>query len=107
MTHDYARAIYAEGGAGPLTVQFRQDRHGNWKAQEINMRTNGNTFPRLMMGQDDLGLIFKYFLPDVQFPVVEGDKSGRPGIISKSLLCNFIEDEVVNNFEKSKVWGHS
>ncbi len=97
---EYAQAVYDEGGAGPLTIQFRQDREGNWKAQEMNMRTNGNTFPRLVFGQDDLGLIMKHFVPEVDFPIFstpEGDIHND--IIGKTYFCNRLERKLVDQLK--------
>lgn len=68
LTRRFAQALAAEGGVGPMTVQYRQSGDGAWKAMEINLRTNGNTLPRFLMGQDDLGDIFAAFLPGADFP---------------------------------------
>ena len=83
LTEEFARAIYNEGGYGPLNVQFREDRNGNWKVQEINMRTTGNTFPKFIMGQDDIGLIFQGVLPEINFPIYKAPLSDHNLIISK------------------------
>lgn len=67
----FAQAFVAEGGCGPLSVQLRRDRLGRLKAQEMNLRTTGSTYARLMMGQDELGFIVREWLPHVDFPVFE------------------------------------
>ncbi len=101
ITLRYAKAIYMEGGFGPLTIQFRQDKNGNWKAQEINIRTNGNTYPRFLMGQDDLGMIINTFCKNADFPIYipEDDvsdfifsKTYKAEIMRKSVLKRFIKD---------------
>lgn len=107
LTINYAKAIYAENGAGPVTVQFRKDKHGNYKAQEMNMRTNGNTFPRFLLGQDDLGLIINAFLPDFDFPIYKVSKEVEKCIINKSLLSNRIENEQLDSLTTTKIWKKS
>ncbi|WP_144020269.1 ATP-grasp domain-containing protein [Dehalobacter sp. DCA] len=104
LTLNYARAIFAEGGAGPLTVQFRQNREGLWKAQEINLRTNGNTFPRLMFGQDDLGLIMKYFLPEYDFPVYSPKEDMTDDLVCKTLFCNRIDIDSIIGLKENQKW---
>ncbi|MCK0472940.1 hypothetical protein [Halalkalibacter sp. APA_J-10(15)] len=103
LTLDYANALFKEGGAGPVTVQFRKDRNGKWKAQEMNMRTNGNTFPRLMLGQDDIGLIIKYFVSDFDFPILK-NKDENNYLVSKSLLSNFINSNEIETLRTTKKW---
>jgi len=101
----YAKAIYKEGGYGPLTVQFRLDKHGNWKAQEMNLRTNGNTLPRFIMGQDDLGLIINALLPSVDFPIYKPDTEKVSNyIIGKSLLSNIMLVSDIETFNKNRNW---
>jgi len=104
LTIDYAKAIYKEGGWGPVTVQFREDKNGKWKAQEMNMRTNGNTFPRFMMGQDDLGLMFKNTLPELNFPLYESPKKTRDFIIGKSLSSFVMYPEEIQTLKNERNW---
>jgi hypothetical protein len=40
---DYMEALIGEGARGPMNVQFRRDRLGKWKVQEINFRHTGST----------------------------------------------------------------
>ena len=100
----YAKAIYNEGGYGPLTVQFRLDKNDNWKAQEMNFRTNGNTYPRFMMGQDDLGLIINGILPDLNFPIYYAPEEASDYIIEKSLLPNIMSIENLEELNNNGVW---
>lgn len=92
----YAEAMVSEGGAGPLTIQFRPASNGGYKVQEINIRCNGNTFPRLILGQDDIGLMINAFLPNAGFPVLPDELVGNTDdFISKSLFCNRMSSDIV------------
>ncbi len=101
----FAKAYIREGGCGPFGVQFRQDKNGAYKAQEINLRMNGNTFPRLQMGQDDLGIIIKSFLPDKDFPIYETHDSSEEIQISKSLECRIIYTADINTIDETGFWN--
>ena len=105
LATNYAKAIYHEGGWGPVTVQFRKDKNGNWKVQEINMRTNGNTFPRFLMGQDDLGLIMQGVLPELNFPVYNAPEENKSFLIGKTFFSNIMLPENIDNLKKEGVWS--
>lgn len=84
-----AKAIYKEGGAGPFGVQFRPSKDGRLKAQEMNLRTNGNTFPRLVLGQDDIGLLTREFLPEKALEILpEALVGDERDIILKSVSAH-------------------
>lgn len=102
LTHKFIAAIYKEQGYGPVTIQFRKDRYGTWKAQEMNMRTNGNTFPRFLMGQDDLGLIMEAVLPEKKFPVYRAPDKTKSHIIGKTLSSYMMQPEKINLLKKNK-----
>jgi hypothetical protein len=104
LTSQFARAIYKEGGYGPFTVQFREDKNKKWKVQEMNMRTNGNTFPRFMMGQDDLGLIFQGVLPEVKFPVYKAESNTHKNIIGKVLTSYVMHPDEIEILKENKEW---
>lgn len=102
LTVRYVKAIHSEGGFGPVTVQFRKNRLGAWKSQEMNMRTNGNTYPRFLMGQDDLGLIIKALLPGKKFPIYKAPQESHEYIIGKTLTSYVMYPEKLNNLETNK-----
>ena len=102
LTIKFVEAIANEGGYGPLTVQFRKDKNEKWKAQEINMRTNGNTFPRFLMGQDDIGLIFDALFPKLKIPIYKPDQATQKYIIHKQLSSKVIYPEHLNSLETNK-----
>ena len=89
------RAIYDEGAYGPFTIQCRQDKHGAWKAQEMNLRANGNTFSRFLLGQDDLGIIINHMLPQADFPVYHGPPDADRYIIQKIPHCHIMHTDDV------------
>lgn len=100
----YAEAIAKDGGYGPVTIQFREDRKGVWKAQEMNMRTNGNTFPRFLMGQDDIGLIVRALGLDANFPIYRAPTTTHRWIIGKTLSSYIMEPEAINILKERKAW---
>lgn len=92
ITNRYLKAIHKEGGFGPMTVQFREDRNGNWKAQEMNMRTNGNTYARFIMGQDDIGEIISYLYPDAGFIKDYEPKTDMSNLVIGKALTSYAMD---------------
>lgn len=100
----FAEAFIAEGGYGPLSVQFRPDKHGEQKAQEMNLRTTGSTYPRLMMGQDELGIIINWALPDFNFPVYRRTTPGYDSIILKTLYSFKVNEKDVTNLNDDGYW---
>lgn len=105
LTKSFAKSIYSEGGYGPLTIQFRLSKNNEWKAQEINFRTNGNTFPRFIMGQDDIGLIISSVLPEFDFPVYYAPLKNKSFIIGKTLLSNVMLPEQIEKLEVNGEWS--
>jgi len=100
----FAEAFISEGGFGPLSVQFRPDKDGNQKAQEMNLRTTGSTYPRLMMGQDEIGTIVKWMLPHVDFPMYKRLKPGYDAVILKSLYSYQLFEDNVRSLDMEKYW---
>lgn len=105
LTIKFVEAIHGIGGYGPVTVQFRADKNGIWKAQEMNMRTNGNTFPRFLMGQDDLGLIIRILFPEFDFPVYQAPVESREYLIGKSLSCNIMLPAAIGLLNSDRFWS--
>lgn len=95
----FAEALHAEGGFGPMTVQYRPDRAGNWKAMEINLRTNGNTYPRFLLGQDDLADIFDTLLPDEGFPRPQPFADCSDILIGKSVIPRQMSKRAIARLE--------
>jgi carbamoyl-phosphate synthase large subunit len=105
LTKRYASAIYKEGGYGPLTVQFKADKNNIWKAQEMNLRTNGNTYPRFLLGQDDLGLIIKGIFPEKQFPIYNFDKNPFNYVVAKTLNSNILNKNEIEMMKNELKWS--
>lgn len=106
LTKKFAAALYAEGGFGPMTVQFRKDKNQKWKAQEINLRTNGNTYPRFLLGQDDIGLIVNSVLPGNDFPICTPTYDINEIIIGKSLRSDIMMRNDLATMNDKKIWIH-
>ena len=90
-----------------MGAQFKLDRNNNWKAQEVNMRANGNTYARFLMGQDDLGLIINEFFPDFDFPIYQPEEKEVNFIVGKTLMTNKLSIEDLDVLENRKVWGNN
>lgn len=105
LTKQFVNALYLEGGYGPVTVQFREDKFGNWKAQEMNIRTNGNTFPRFIMGQDDIGLIMNGVLPELNFPIFDAKEQTKHYIIGKCLTSYIMTQDQITELRDNKSWS--
>jgi carbamoyl-phosphate synthase large subunit len=107
LTVDYARALLTEGGAGPLGVQLRKDRRGNWKAQEINLRTNAGTLARFLLGMDELYFIVKAFVPEVSFPELRPNETDRCDTVRKRYHSYPVFDSKVSTLRDSGIWSRS
>ena len=102
----FAKAFVKEGGCGPLSVQFRPDKRGIQKAQEMNLRTTGSTLPRLIMGQDEIGYIVRGCLPELNFPLyTRAPDQGYSTIVTKSLNSYKMSKKDIDSLEQSNYWG--
>jgi len=100
----FAKAFISEGGWGPLSIQFRRDARGDLKAQEMNLRTTGSTFPRLMMGQDEVGIFLNEMVPGCRFPIHRGDDTVGRRIVVKTLGSRTIHRDHIDTLEASGQW---
>jgi biotin carboxylase len=103
LTMDYVRALFLEGGTGPANVQFRQDRNGEWKAVEINLRTSG-TLGRFLMGVDQLCFLINAFVPGASFPELRPHGADRCNQVDKQYYSYQILDSNVSVLQRSGVW---
>ena len=107
LTVDYARALFLEGGAGPMSVQLRQDRDGAWKAIEINLRATGGTLARFLRGMDELHLIINAFVPGTSFPELRPHGIDRCEQVVRQYYTYPILDSEVSILQDSGVWSRS
>jgi carbamoylphosphate synthase large subunit len=103
----YARALAAEGVVGPVNVAFRRDRCGEWKAQEINLRNTGGTYVRFLMGFDEIQLIARAFVPNIDFPAYEIPKQDVPDRITRYYSAHPINDAQITTLARTGVWSRS
>jgi len=103
----FGKALFSEGGFGPVTIQFRQDRNGIWKAQEINHRTNGNTFTRFLMGQDEIGVLFRQTKRGKDFPLLKETIVSSPDSFVKLPTCFVVKRKDQNRLLKFGKWSCS
>ena len=57
------------------------------------------------MGQDDLGLIMKGVLPDLNFPVYQAEEHTHKYIIGKTLTSYVMEPEDLTDLKVDKKWN--
>ena len=107
LTENYARALKLEGGAGPMSVQFRQDRYGAWKAIEINLRTSGGTLSRFLRGTDELSLIINAFVPHIAFPEMRPAGADECDQVVRQYHSHPILNAQVAALKRSGVWSRS
>ena len=102
---DYARALFREGGGGPVNVQLRQDRKGVWKAVEINLRTSGGTLTRFLRGIDELHLIMKAFVPGIDFPELHPPGAEECTQVTRQYYTHPTHDSDVSVLKRSGSWS--
>ena len=103
----YMRAMAAEGVAGPANMNVRRDRHGAYKALEINLRNTGATFPRFLRGFDEIYQIVRAFVPHVDFPARDLAETDRPDRISRYFSAQPINDRLVESLQRTGRWSRS
>jgi hypothetical protein len=66
----YGRAAAAEGWRGPLNVQLKRGANGSFVAHELAGRFNGGTAGRALMGYDEIAIVSRLFVPELDFPAI-------------------------------------
>jgi hypothetical protein len=103
----YMRAMAAEGVVGPTNMNVRRDRHGTYKMLEINLRNTGATYPRFLMGFDEIHLIARAFVPHLDFPAVALPDSDLPTRVSRYFSAQAINEEQVASLARAGNWSRS
>jgi glutathione synthase/RimK-type ligase-like ATP-grasp enzyme len=106
LTVDYARALFLEGVAGPMAIQIRQDRDGDWKVLEINLRPTGGTLARFLRGIDELYFIIRAFV-DTSFPELHPYRIDGCEQVVKQYYSYPVFDSDVLILKRSGVWCRS
>ncbi|PKL77603.1 MAG: hypothetical protein CVV27_04980 [Candidatus Melainabacteria bacterium HGW-Melainabacteria-1] len=102
----YAAAFYQAGWVGPLNLQCKPDRQGQWKAYEVNLRFSGGTSCRLKLGYDEVGRLIRTFYPATDFP----DHSlAEPvaGQIQRVLQDRLIPDRDLAQLQTAHCWSQT
>lgn len=102
----YAKILAEQGWWGFLNIQSRLDRHGNWKAFELNPRMSGATSTRLNLGLDELGLLLNNEKPEWNFPF-DYDASRKENHIFKYLTDHCVKDADLEKFRNEGFWSKS
>ncbi len=100
---DYARALFLEGGTGPMNVQLRQNHDGLWMPVEINLRTNG-LLNKFLMGVDQLGSIVNIFVPGAGFPELRPHNADRCDHVQLQIYSYQVFRSDVSVLRNSGVW---
>jgi len=100
----FINAYIEEGGVGPISIQFRQDMSRNWKAIEYNLRSNGNTYTRFLMGQDEIGLIIKWLAPSFNFPIYKPIANSYSFRISKTFQTHIMIEDNISSLLNNGKW---
>jgi carbamoyl-phosphate synthase large subunit len=101
----YMHALAAEGVTGPVNMNLRRDRHGAYKVVEINLRNTGATYPRFLMGLDELFLIARAFVPHVDFPASAIAETAQPDRIIRAYSAHPVNDAQVTTLTRAGVWS--
>lgn len=101
----YVEKLIGEGARGPINVQCRRDRRGEWKVQEVNLRNTGSTLSRFLLGWDELFLIVRDFVPCAAFPAVYLSGSEKVNRVTKRYFAYPIPDDAVAALKARGVWS--
>jgi len=107
VTRVYARALAADGVGGPMNLNVSRDRNGACKALEINLRNTGSTYPRFLMGFDELYLIARAYVPHVHFPACELADADRPHRLTRYFSAQAVDDAKVAALARTGRWSRS
>lgn len=103
ITQKFAKALFKNGWYGPLNIQMKQDKNGDWKAFELSPRQTGSTSGRLQLGFDEFGILCDYFIPEHKIPNLT-KKQKVKGQVYKYLQDNIVLDADVSQLESKKLW---
>jgi carbamoyl-phosphate synthase large subunit len=107
LTMGYARALFLEGGTGPLNIQVRQNLdEGTWKAVEINLRTS-SVLARFQMGVDQLCFLINAFVPGATFPELRPHDADRCDQVGKQYYSHQVIDSHVSALKRFGVWSRA
>lgn len=98
----YAEAVAAAGWVGALNVQGRRDKEGAFLVYELNGRVSGGTMARLLLGFDEVGMLFESFTGRTIPPSSRG--IGAHGIVTKSLVDFTAEPNNIADLQNLGKW---
>lgn len=107
LAANYARALFIEGGAGPISLQLRQDRNGVWKSVEINLRATGGTLARFLRGSDEIYHVINAFVPSAAFPELRPHGIDSFEHIVRQYYSYPLVASDVSTLQRSGVWSRS
>lgn len=102
----FADVFFENGWYGPMNLQIKPDKNGNWKAFELSPRHTGSTSGRLQLGFDEFGILCDYFIPEQEIPNLTKNQKVS-GQVFKYLQDNLVLDTDVSALESQKVWKKS
>ena len=102
----YARVFYAQGWRGPLNLQCKRDRLGQWQVHEINLRMTGGTSARLCLGYDEIGTLMQHFYPRFNLPN-QSHAAREAGTVYRVLMDQFVPERWVQDLARTGQWQRS
>jgi hypothetical protein len=102
----YSEVFFKNGWYGPLNLQLKQDKGGNWKVFELNSRLTGTSSARSLLGFDEFGKLAELFIPSFRIPNLSSN-SKINGHVVKYLSDNLLLDENVDTLNRLKIWQKS
>jgi len=103
MTRQFAKVFYKNSWYGPLNIQMKQDKKGNWKVIELSSRHTGSTSARALLGYDEIGILMDIFVPEFKIPNLTRAKIVK-GQVFKYLQDNLLLDNDKEILKTNKVW---
>ena len=103
ITRQFVNVLYKNGWYGPLNIQMKRDREGNFKVIELSSRHTGSTSGRALLGYDEIGILTDIFVPELKIPNLTRTKKLK-GQIFKYLQDNLLLDYNTEILKSKKVW---
>lgn len=99
----YAESAASCGWRGPINLQFKKNRDGEFIAIELNGRFTGGTSARCLLGFDEVGTVLNTWLgPDA---VERRPISGQTSVVIKSLSDFPLDDAALRTLQLEGKWS--
>ncbi len=106
LARKYCKTLYEHGWYGPVNIQLKQDKNGEWKVFEVNSRLSGSSSARTEMGYDEFGILTDIFASEHKIPNLT-TKDKLAGHVYKYLTDCSVKATDIETLSKTKVWRKS